>query len=368
MCQRQLRQGIAAFSGIMILILDSRTVLEGAAKGMELCIRSLIPSLFPFIVLSTLLTKSFLGTVLPPLRPIGRLMCIPEGCESLLIPGFLGGYPSGAQSIGQAYAHGSLSRTDAQRLLLFCSNAGPSFLFGVLGPVFPQKWMLWLIWGIQIAGAWLCARILPVSDEQNSVCAENDASLPKALSSAVQTMAYVCGWVILFRVITAFLERWFLWLLPNSLRILVAGILELSNGCCSLTAIDDLRTRFVLACGMLSFGGICVTMQTASVIDSLSLLPYVLSKLLQSLFCLALAAALAYKAVWLLPVIAVLCFCLKKGVEFSGFLVYNENINSRRNRYAVSKKDGACLRLLSARYAVGGRHDPLRKEGSANSR
>ena len=68
-------------------------------------------------------------------------------------------------------------------------------------------------------------------------------------------MGNVCGWVILFRILIAFLERWFLWLLPASVRVAVTGLLELSNGCCALAEIKDFKMRFLLCSGMLSFGG-----------------------------------------------------------------------------------------------------------------
>ena len=46
---------------MLALILDGRTAIDGARQGIELCLRTVIPSLFPFFVLSILLTSSLLG-------------------------------------------------------------------------------------------------------------------------------------------------------------------------------------------------------------------------------------------------------------------------------------------------------------------
>ena len=81
---------------MLALILDGRTAIDGARQGIELCLRTVIPSLFPFFVLSILLTSSLLGSSLAVLRPLGRLFGMPDGAESLLIPAFLGGYPVAA--------------------------------------------------------------------------------------------------------------------------------------------------------------------------------------------------------------------------------------------------------------------------------
>ena len=133
-------------------------------------------------------------------------------------------------------------------------------------------------------------------------------------------MATVCGWVVLFRVLLAFLKRWFFWILPAAVQVAVTGILELSNGCCELLAVTDVSDRFCICSGILAFGGLCVTMQTVSVTAGLSLKPYFWGKLLQTLFSLALAALIAY-GIWLpfgVLSVGALVIKLQKRGSFSG--------------------------------------------------
>lgn len=354
MRHRSLCWGIASSVGIIILILDSQTAVSGAREGLSLCMQSLIPSLFPFFILTSLLTNALLGTKIPFLIPFRKLIGIPAGCESILIPATLGGYPAGAQCIGQAYQSGHLSRSTAQKILLFCNNAGPSFLFGFLGPIFPQKRILWTIWGIQITASIICFRIFSGTIQETASVAKKEPSLTASFAVSLRVMASVCGWVILFRVIVAFLQRWFLWQLPTAFRVILIGILEVSNGCYELLLIDDIRLRCMICTAILSFGGLCVTMQTASVIGTLSLYPYIFAKLVQSLFCVLLSILVIYKIVWVIPGIVILFFGMKKIVAFREFLMYNENTNLRRMPYAVSKENRARLCILSARNFAGG--------------
>ena len=123
-------------AGIMILILDGQTALQGAAAGISLCLRTVIPSLFPFLFLCSVLTDSLWGTTFWSGKLLRRLG-IPAGADSLLISAILGGYPAGAQAVAAAYQQGKLSRKEASHLLRFCSNAGPSFLFGMAASCFP---------------------------------------------------------------------------------------------------------------------------------------------------------------------------------------------------------------------------------------
>ena len=285
--------GIWAAAGMLLLILDARTGFQGAAEGIRLCISSVIPSLFPFFVLSMVLTGAIAGSTWRGLRPLGRLCGLPKGAESLLVVGLMGGYPVGAQSIAQAYRAGSLNEQDARRMLGFCSNAGPAFVFGILGSMFSTPWAAWLLWIIHILSAIAVGIILPGRSSRTAVPpAGQTLSLPEAVERSLKIMAGVCGWVVLFRMILAILNRWMLWMLPQNAQIVAAGLLELTNGCFRLPSIEEQGLRFLLASGFLACGGICVTMQTLSVTGALGLGQYIPGKLLQTGISLVLGGIL----------------------------------------------------------------------------
>ena len=115
-------------------------------------------------------------------------------------------------------------------------------------------------------------------------------TLPQAIPSGIRNIANVCGWVILFRIIVGFLERWVLWLLPSDLSLVILGMLELTNGCLSLSRIADPSIRFLYASTFLALGGICVAMQTSTVIGTLSPRKYYIGKALQAVISLMLSA------------------------------------------------------------------------------
>ena len=280
--RRELWTGLIASLGLVVLILDSKTALSGARDGISLCINSVIPSLFPFFILSMFVNMTFTGESIKPLRPIGKLCGIPEGAESLLLLGLLGGYPVGAQSINEAYKNHSLSNDDAHRLLGFCSNAGPAFIFGMVGGLFSTQKPLWFLWAIQILSALFVGYILP--GKQRSYCRlpqGTRATLPVIVEKSIKTMASVCGWVMAFRVVLSFFQRWFLWLFATEGQVAIAGLLELSNGCHALYSVSNQGTRYVMAACFLSFGGLCVAMQTVSVTKDTGTGLYFPGKLIQ---------------------------------------------------------------------------------------
>lgn len=291
--KKQLWTGIIAAIGFFMLLIDTKTALHSAQEGISLCISTVIPSLFPFFVLSSFINTSLLGKKIRMLHPICKICNIPQGAESLLILGFLGGYPIGAQCISDAYVKGALKKSDAQRMLGFCSNSGPAFIFGMIGSLFSRPLLPWILWLLHILSALLVGCILPRNVSQSCTLSDKKPlTISNILRNCLSVMASVCGWVVLFRVVIGFCEHWFLWFLPESIQACFSGILELSNGCFSLQNVTSDGIRFVLCAGMLGFGGICVGMQTISVTNDLGTGMYFPGKILHGLISIIAAVIL----------------------------------------------------------------------------
>lgn len=280
---------------MLLLILDSQGALIGAQDGVQICIKSLIPSLFPFFVVGGYFTSLFAAEDMSIFNPLLRFCKVPNGADSILIVGGLGGYPVGAKAISDYYRDGYLDRDNARRLLGFCNNAGPAFVFGIAGNYFCTKYVPWILWGILLLSAILTGYVLPKPAYCNKIPRQNrKISFSNAFQSSINAMASVCAWVVLFRVLLSIMDRWILWPLPNTLQIVLTGLLELSNGCISLSAVVNDGLRFMLAAGFLSFGGLCVYLQTASVAGTLGTGYYFPGKVLQCLFSIVLSGLTQY--------------------------------------------------------------------------
>ena len=323
---------ITAVSTILVLILDSTTAAQGAADAVQLCIRTAIPSLFPFFVLS--------GYLVPHISQLrisgfGKLLRIPTGWESIFLLGCLGGYPIGAQCVAQSYASGKLDKQQAQRMLGFCTNCGPSFLFGVVGCSFSDPLAPLVISAISIGSAILVGILWPAQHCEFSKTPNIPAiSLTQAVQQALRSMASVCAWIILGKVLLSFLQKWVLWHLPLETVIFLTGLLELTNGCLNLNLCADDGLRFLIACTITSFGGLCVAMQAAAIcqISALDNRSYLPQKVLQA--GIAAILAVVYLSIpgstlhrlglfaGLFILVLILC---KKAVEIPQMVVYNKS-------------------------------------------
>lgn len=269
-----------AVTGMLVLILDGKTAAEGIRQGLRICLQTLVPSLFPFFILSGIITATLVGQTVPCLAAVGKICHIPSGSESLLAVGFLGGYPVGAGMVWSACKDGKLTADEANRMAVICNNAGPSFLFGILSGLFPSMLYVWCLWGIQILASLLTGFLTEGTERTITMDDPGSFRLSDIMNRSIRNMATVCAWVILFRMILEFLDRWLFWLMKPELQVVLTGLLELSNGCLCLQAIPDPGIRFLLATLMLSSGGFCILLQTQSVFPQLRTKQYLAGKMI----------------------------------------------------------------------------------------
>ncbi|MBO5797220.1 MAG: hypothetical protein J6R77_02615 [Clostridia bacterium] len=108
---------------------------NGVSRGLAVCGEVIIPSLFPFLVLTGVFVRSGLaGRVGKRLeRLTRRLFRLPGCCGAAMLVGMIGGYPAGAVAVRDLLERGEITKKQAKRLLGFCVGGGPAFIIGAVG-------------------------------------------------------------------------------------------------------------------------------------------------------------------------------------------------------------------------------------------
>lgn len=286
---------------LFALLLDSAESAQAARDALSLCAQTVIPSLFPFFVLSSLLIScggsDLLACLLAPLmRP---LFSLSGAGSAALALGLCGGYPVGARTAAELTASGALSREEGEQLLAFCNNAGPGFVLGICGgAVFRSPRIGAALYLIHVAAALftgiaLC-RALPHPSRRErgrhgkETAASFSSAFPAAVQSALSGTLNVCAFVVVFSVLSQLLLHLLPAVLPPLFRALLLGFLELTNG---VTALPNSRMGFLSCAAMLAWGGLSIHFQTRSVLASSPLTGkyYLHGKIVQTLFSLLLA-------------------------------------------------------------------------------
>ena len=269
----------------------------GVGAGLSLCVQAIIPALFPFFVVVSLLLQLGLVRRLEGLfRPLmGPLFHLSGVCAAPLLAGLVGGYPTGAKVTADLYAQRLLSRQEAERALAFVNNCGPAFLLsyvgaGILGSSRAGGYLLLVhVLSALLTGLLLARGTGPqaASSFRRSPAAEDRSlgeALPAAVADAIASTLRICGFVVLFRTAGA--------LLPAGLPAPLLGLLEMVSG---VAALSPGRAGFIAAAGIVGWGGLCVHCQTMAVLSGtgLSLRRHWLGKALQAALSIALAWAVS---------------------------------------------------------------------------
>ena len=325
---------LAVFS----LIRHPQESIQAASDGLTLSLNVIIPSLFPFFVLSTLMIRlglaRYFGRVLEPImRPLFR---VGGACSSAFVLGFVGGYPVGAKTAISLYEDGQISKVEAERLLAFSNNSGPAFILGVVGVgIFASSrvglilyavhavasifvGILFRFWGTQHVDGNARKRRAPLEAVRFS------QTFVSSVTSAVQSTLHICGFVIFFTVfirllclsgILSLVATFFGSLLHGLgfdyawASMLLIGLIELSSGVWSLRDVaGQLSSAVTMAAFMLGWAGLSVHCQVLSFIggSGLSVRSYVLGKFLHGIFSACLIFLLTRLIPFDIPVAAAL--------------------------------------------------------------
>lgn len=328
--EKRVRDALVALALLVAtagLVAAPGEAIEGAKEGLSLCFNVIVPSLFPFFVLSSLVVDlglaAYLGRALEGLmRPLFR---VSGSCAAAVALGFIGGYPVGARTALQLYEQGLCSKTEAERLLAFCNNSGPAFILGVVGAgIFGDSRVGLLLYLTHALASLLVGLLFRFYGGGDSARARGQrpkpirtVTLPTAFTGAVaralQSTLNICAFVVFFAVVLRLLSAYgVLSALAQLLslagfegewaRRLVAGLLELSSGVASLRGGAQLAGRVSMAAFMLGWAGLSVHCQVLSfLVDSgLSARVYLAGKLCHGL----IAAALTYALTRLFPLSA----------------------------------------------------------------
>lgn len=294
---------VIATAGLVIL---PDQAISGAKDGLALCYNVIVPSLFPFFVLSSLVVDlglaAYLGRAMEGImRPLFR---VSGSCSAAVALGFIGGYPVGARTALQLYQQGLCTRAEAERLLAFCNNSGPAFILGVVGAgIFGDSrvgLLLYLTHALASVLVGLLFRFYGGRDADRASAARpkpiQTVTVPAAFTGAVtrsfQSTLNICAFVVFFAVVLQLLSACGVFTAlarvlalagfePEWAKRLIAGLLELSSGVSSLRGGAQLTGRVSMAAFMLGWAGLSVHCQVlAFLVDSgLSAKTYLLGKL-----------------------------------------------------------------------------------------
>ncbi len=303
----KIQGGLLCLATFALLYYPKETA-NAVTQGLLLCFQVLIPALFPFFIISSLVID--LGLCHGISQMFGKLMYplfrLSPSCSSALLLGFVGGYPVGAKTAISLYENKLCTQDEAQRLLAFSNNAGPGFILSVIGAgIFHSGKAGCLLYAVHFISCILVGILVGWLTPQGKTTppTENHAPPPKAMAflpaflsavkSAMDSTFHICAFLLCFSVviellilcgILPFLASLLPWDMAYALPLLI-GTIELSSGVKALSLATDPGLMLPLFGFMLGFAGLSVHCQVLAFAQpsKLSMKPYLWGNFLQGL-------------------------------------------------------------------------------------
>lgn len=241
------------------------TIKSGITNGLQICFYTIIPSLFPFMVISSYIVKSeIFSPVFKLFSPITKfLFRQPDFTTSVILFSMIGGFPIGLKMINEFYEKEKITENEAKRLSLFCMNAGPSFIITALGVNMFKNVKIGIIIYFSLC---LSSVILGIvsrffTDKKTKSPSPQRktlvySSLSASVSDGLQGLLNICAWIVLFSALTECLN---VFTINKTGLAIISSLIEISNGCINSVG----KIPIPLFSLFIGFGGLCVHCQVS---------------------------------------------------------------------------------------------------------
>ena len=237
-------------------------------------VNNLIPSLFPFFIISNILINYNITDYIPKIIKnfCKILFNISDEVLTILLLSMISGFPSNARTTRTLYDNGKISLEEANHILIFSHFANPVFILSTVAVFFLHNEKVGII---ILVAHYLSNFILGIIFRKYSPSISNNSNVKKntidgfasifilSIRNAIDTIITICGILAMFLMLSTIIIDLFNFNTYNT--ILIKSIFEMTTGIESLGVLNLSMTFKVILCsGILSFGGVCVHVQVLS--------------------------------------------------------------------------------------------------------
>lgn len=240
---------------ITVTVIKPEVCALGAKKGLAICAKAIIPSLFPFAVPVLFLTNTTTFSKIKRKR------------LAIFALSLIGGYPIGGRLIHELYKNNDLEIYEAEKMLPFCVNAGPAFVVIAVGKGILDN----TLYGYILLASHILSSIILSSifvpkilfSNKKSIVIKKEISISDnfvlSVHSASSATISICAFVIIFSVINEYIIYY-----SHGFKALyyLTLVTEVTS---AVTKTDNLY----LISFLLGFAGVSIWMQIISVAQNI---------------------------------------------------------------------------------------------------
>ncbi|MDE5977392.1 MAG: sporulation protein, partial [Turicibacter sp.] len=267
---------------LFILLLQPAPIIVATKAGFTTWADKVVPSLFPFFILTRLMTyyqvPQLMGKLLTPI--FKHLLHLSPITFFVMFLSMISGNPSGSKMARDYYDQKLINEKEIEGLIYFCNFSSPLFILGTVGVVLYQSTSIgYLLLLAHLLGAIIvfifCYPLLRSKNTLQQINVQFPTQpfstiLIDCIESSLQTLIRVGGIIVFFYIIsetlnilqiTAIITRSIKPILEQigllSIEPIMAGILEFTQGVTKVSQTTaSLQTKLVITAFIISFTGL----------------------------------------------------------------------------------------------------------------
>ena len=276
----------------------SAEAAEYVKEGMKLAVGCVIPSSFPFMIISDLYAIYGRPENIPLIGALIRgLLGIPSAGLSAFICGNVGGFPIGAKMCADAYSAGALTKEDAERLMPLSNNPSSAFVIGGVGAGMWKDLRIGFILLVSVILSTALCGTITRGIVSKKIIYDNNIRQNYSFVDSVKRSGTSCigiiSFISIFSVLLGIIKKRVKY---APLLYVIFTLSEVTNATSSFsnTGTFPMQIRLSLTAFSLGFGGLCVGLQSAyfASMSGLSMKKYYAIKLLEGIVSASIAPLL----------------------------------------------------------------------------
>ena len=277
------------------ILFHKTLVFDTISYSLNIWVTNLIPSMFPFFVLSDILIQYHVTNYIPQSikKTFTKLFRISEPSITVFFLSCLSGFPSNARNTRMLYEQNLLTAEEASQTLIFTHFSNPLFILSTIAVFFlHQEQYGYIILIAHYLGniilGFLTRYSRTIRDTHytpNSEKSQNfSTTFIQAIKNAINTLLLILGTLTSFLILASLLLKHLQ--ISSYNATLIKGILEITMGLKSLSVlpISDCY-KVVISTIFISFGGLSVHLQVLSqLVDTdISYRPFFIARIFHAL-------------------------------------------------------------------------------------
>ena len=255
------------------LLIKKSIIYSSIMYALNLWVNNLIPTLFPFFIISDILINYNITCYIPKFIKnfCKEVFNISDNMLTILILSMISGFPSNARNARTLYDNGKITLDEANHILIFSHFANPIFILSTVGVFFFQneKMGLILLLAHYLSNFLLgilfrsCNGTYKLLDNEDKIVLDFGNIFISSIRKAIDTILMICGIVVFFSMLSA--------IIINTVNVnsynemIIKSLFEITVGIQALSNLNiAIIYKVTIASCILAFGGISVHMQVFS--------------------------------------------------------------------------------------------------------